>query len=166
MNTQLAISPDELKRAIKKFKIAALLQFTLPGIPSIYYGDEVGILGFEDPLNRAPYPYGRENFEILEFYKTLGKFRKRFKNDLSGIRRDGDNDGNAFPNVRFIYDPDLLIYKIANEKAEVVINNSKRSKNFKTQEACFDFLTGREFKSGENVVIERSEYFLLTKEPF
>jgi glycosidase len=157
---QPAISPDELKKAVKKLKIAALIQFTLPGIPSVYYGDEVGLLGFEDPLNRAPYPYGRENLEILEFYRTLGKFRKKYKNDLS----DACGEKNDGPSIRFCSGHELLIYKIANEKVEIVVNNSKKRRNFKMENRCFDFLTGREFQKGENVEIERLEGFLLTSE--
>jgi glycosidase len=157
---QPAISPNELKQAVKKLKIAALIQFTLPGIPSVYYGDEVGLLGFEDPLNRAPYPYGRENTEILEFYRTLGKFRKKYKKDLSDALKEG-NDGAG---ISFSADRELLIYKIANEKVEIVVNNSKKPMNFKIRDARFDFLTGKEFENGENIRIERLECLLLTTE--
>ncbi len=32
----------------------AVLRMTLPGVPTIYYGDEMGVEGFVDPTNRAP----------------------------------------------------------------------------------------------------------------
>ena len=55
------LSEEELKQAVKLLKIAVLLQMTLPGIPCIYYGDEAGMEGWEDPLNRRCYPWGNEN---------------------------------------------------------------------------------------------------------
>jgi len=53
--------------AIEKLKGAALVQMTMPGAPTIYYGDEVGLVGpvakdgsgvwQDDPYNRQPYPW-------------------------------------------------------------------------------------------------------------
>jgi glycosidase len=57
-------------------KIASAMQFTLPGVPSIYYGDEAGMQGYKDPFNRCCYPWGNENNELIEWYKKLGKIRK------------------------------------------------------------------------------------------
>ena len=57
-------------------KLAAMLAFSFPGSPTIFYGDEVGMQGFEDPLNRGTFPWGRENTELQAFYRTLGALRK------------------------------------------------------------------------------------------
>lgn len=63
--------PDsEYEKAKKKLYLASVLQFTLPGIPSIFYGDEAGLQGFDDPINRRPYPWGSEDEEILAHYKN------------------------------------------------------------------------------------------------
>lgn len=70
------LSENELQNGIPLLKIASLLQFTLPGVPCIYYGDEAGIEGFEDPFNRRCYPWGKENPEILSHYRFLSKMRK------------------------------------------------------------------------------------------
>ena len=40
-----------------KLKLVTLLQFTLPGAPSVYYGDEVGMAGGGDPDNRRTFPW-------------------------------------------------------------------------------------------------------------
>jgi cyclomaltodextrinase len=40
-------------------RLATLLQMTLPGAPSIYYGDEIGLTGELDPANRAAFPWGQ-----------------------------------------------------------------------------------------------------------
>lgn len=57
-------------------KAATAIQFTLPGVPSIYYGDEAGMQGYKDPFNRYCYPWDKENPEILNWYKKLGQIRK------------------------------------------------------------------------------------------
>lgn len=62
--------------AVDILKLAVAIQFTLPGVPCIFYGDEVGIAGGKDPYCRKCFPWGQENKEILRFYKQLGEFRK------------------------------------------------------------------------------------------
>lgn len=86
---------DEMKdKVLDLLKTAVFLQFSLPGIPSIYYGDEVGLEGFKDPYCRRGYPWGRENTQILEFYKTMGNLRannqEAYKADLEFVHwKDG-----------------------------------------------------------------------------
>ncbi|MGL5149757.1 MAG: glycoside hydrolase family 13 protein [Clostridium sp.] len=58
-----------------KLELAILLQMTLPGVPLIYYGDEVGLLGGKDPTNRKAYPWGKENNCIYKKYTTFLKLR-------------------------------------------------------------------------------------------
>ncbi|WMJ84687.1 glycoside hydrolase family 13 protein [Oscillospiraceae bacterium LTW-04] len=77
------LSKEEYETGKNRLKIAAFLQFTLPGIPSIYYGDEVGLTGFEDPFNRNCYPWGQEDYDLLSFFKTLSAFRKSHRDDFS-----------------------------------------------------------------------------------
>ncbi len=70
-----SLSREQYKRGVKLMKLASLIQYTLPGVPSLYYGDEVGMQGYCDPFNRACFPWGEENEELLEWYKQLGEFR-------------------------------------------------------------------------------------------
>ncbi len=70
------LSENERARARQLLLAAATLQYTLPGVPSLYYGDEAGLEGFGDPFCRGAYPWGKEDMEILDFYKTLGKIRR------------------------------------------------------------------------------------------
>lgn len=70
------LSDEQYARGTRLLKLAAAVQFTLPGVPCIYYGDEAGLAGGEDPFNRACFPWGSENGELLEYYKTLGRIRK------------------------------------------------------------------------------------------
>lgn len=70
------MNENELWHAKKLLYIAALLQYTLPGIPSLYYGDEAGMEGYGDPFCRGFYPWGREDKYLVDFYKQLGQFRR------------------------------------------------------------------------------------------
>lgn len=63
---------------------AIVFQMTWIGAPTIYYGDEVGLTGWTDPDNRRPFPWGREDKEILEFYKEMIKIHKRHKAFATG----------------------------------------------------------------------------------
>lgn len=65
-----------LKLAKKKLMILSTMQYFLLGNPCLYYGDEVGVQGYSDPHNRKTYPWGKEDMELLEFYRKLGKIRK------------------------------------------------------------------------------------------
>lgn len=86
--------PDsEYEKAKKKLYLASVLQFTLPGIPSIFYGDEAGLQGFDDPINRRPYPWGREDKEILAHYKKLGRIRRENRAVFSGGFNMRDENG-------------------------------------------------------------------------
>jgi len=69
------LTPEQRKAAKERLKLAALLQFTLPGAPSIYYGDEAGMEGGKDPFNRQCYPWGQEDPEILRYYRALCRLR-------------------------------------------------------------------------------------------
>lgn len=73
------LSPQQREKGLRRLRLAALMQFTLPGVPCIYYGDEAGLEGYRDPFNRACYPWGQENGELMEWYKMLGAVRKQYQ---------------------------------------------------------------------------------------
>ena len=72
------ITPQEYALGKELFKQAAILQFTLPGFPSLYYGDEAGLCGFADPWNRRTYPWGKEDRDLISFFQRLGQLRRRY----------------------------------------------------------------------------------------
>lgn len=82
--SQQKLSEYEYNQGIKRLKAAAVIQYTLPGVPSLFYGDEAGVEGYGDPFCRATYPWGKENEELLSFYKELGKIRKNCKAFIDG----------------------------------------------------------------------------------
>ncbi|MBR6005830.1 MAG: glycoside hydrolase family 13 protein, partial [Clostridia bacterium] len=63
------MTPEQWHIGMKKLRLASLMQFTLPGVPCIYYGDEAGVEGYRDPFNRTAFPWGKENMELLGWYE-------------------------------------------------------------------------------------------------
>ncbi len=68
-----------------RLHLAALMQFTLPGAPVIYYGDEVGMTGATDPDNRGTYPTDGGDRQLAAWYRELATTR-----DATPALRDGD----------------------------------------------------------------------------
>ncbi len=73
------LNAQRLERSKKLLYLTALLQYTLPGIPSLYYGDEAGVEGYGDPFCRSYYPWGKEDGYLKGFYRELGMFRRSSK---------------------------------------------------------------------------------------
>ena len=72
----MRMSESERNIAVSRLKIAAAIQFTVFGVPSVFYGDEAGLEGYHDPFCRRPYPWGREDLALLAYYRTLGRIRQ------------------------------------------------------------------------------------------
>jgi len=70
------LTGEQIATAKKRLKLAATLQFTLPGVPCVYYGDEAGMEGCADPFNRVCYPWGSEDRDLIEWYAALSKLRR------------------------------------------------------------------------------------------
>ena len=71
------LSRNQFDVARERLLAASFLQYTLPGSPSLYYGDEACMEGYRDPFNRRPYPWGHEDWEFMEHFKRLGALRKK-----------------------------------------------------------------------------------------
>ena len=69
------LSGDMKDMCKRKQRIAAVLQYTLYGVPCLFYGDEAGLEGFGDPFCRQCYPWGKEDRDLVEFYRQLGNLR-------------------------------------------------------------------------------------------
>jgi glycosidase len=67
--------PAVITRAKQRLLLAVLLQMSYPGAPTVYYGDEVGVTGGDDPYNRATYPWpdegGKPDLALREQFKRL-----------------------------------------------------------------------------------------------
>lgn len=70
------LSRNQFDVAWERLLMASFLQYTLPGSPSLYYGDETCMEGYRDPFNRRPYPWGRENEDFRNHFMRLGRLRQ------------------------------------------------------------------------------------------
>ena len=107
---------------VSVFRQAVIMQMTLQGAPTIYYGDEVGVCGWTDPDNRRSFPWGREDWNILEFHKYAINLHKRHKSLRYGslIPILGEKDLIAY--IRAVKDEQILVViYTGNEEIEVDI---------------------------------------------
>lgn len=86
-------------------RLMAAFQFIFPGVPMIYYGDEIGLEGGPDPDCRRPmiWDEARQNRGLLEFYRTLVRFRRRYP-WLNGGRYEtvlADDDAEVYAVRRY-----------------------------------------------------------------
>ena len=66
---------EGIDRAVMMSAVA--MQFTWPGSPTIYYGDEAGQTGWTDPDNRRTFPWGKEDHGLIAFHKTIIALHKQ-----------------------------------------------------------------------------------------
>lgn len=103
---------------IRCLKIIVALQFTIPGVPLIYYGDETGVTGGRDPDNRKSYPWENEDVDLIGFYKRIAQIR----NGQDALKK---GDFNIFDTEEDIFAFER-VYE--NERIVVVVNVSNAQK--------------------------------------
>ena len=143
------LSRIEKDTAIKKLKCAYTILATMPGIPTIFYGDEAGLEGYKDPFNRMPYPWGNENKSLVEHYKTLGEIRN-------------NNDVYVDGNFKVLHiDKDLLVFTRYNENSSfiTIVNNSDKHMNVVFDDCAIDLLNDNK----DNSFIIKSQSALIFK---
>ena len=141
------LSEAQYKRGIALLKIASAIQYTVYGVPSVFYGDEAGLEGYHDPFCRRPFPWGRENSELLEHYRALGRIR----NDYS-VFKDGDFEID-------MAEGDILVYsrKIENEHIKVLVNLGNADHPYEIDGEAVELLTNEAYdgfiKSGRAMIV-------------
>lgn len=123
--------------AIGKLKLATVLQYTLPGVPCVYYGDEAGMEGFEDPFNRRCYPWGAADREVLRHYRKLGRIRTAEQDALAeGVYRNLVASDGVFAFRR----------SGKNSELTVIVNAGAQPFAYEDGGDCVDLITGKPFK--------------------
>lgn len=152
--SQQKLSEHEYTNGVKRLKAAAVIQYTLPGVPSLFYGDEAGVQGFGDPFCRATYPWGHENQELISFYKDLGKVRKECKAFVDGDFYTVFADENSIAFTR----------NSKNSTAFIAVNRGNNPAcialpdEFKVYKKIF----GKQVNNGE-IVLNECEYCIIYK---
>lgn len=112
--TKAQLTAEQRAEAKRLLKLAVILQVTLPGMPCIYYGDEIGMEGYHDPFNRQPYPWGKEDASVLTFFKDAMALRTEYP-----MLRDAYYKGVLHDNGVFVFERFS-----ENERMRVVVNMS------------------------------------------
>ncbi len=148
------LSDYDYLKGISMMKMASLIQFTLPGVPSIYYGDEIGMQGMKDPFNRACMSWDHQNKELLLWYKRLGWIRRSSKAFAEGAFNRVFCDGAAIAYERYT-DSEAMLVAVNNSDEQVnIFVDSKWNSSY----CHFDF----DCKNGI-IILPPKRYTLLSK---
>lgn len=120
------LTDAEYGKGKSRLFLATCLQYFLPGLPTVYYGDEIGMQGFEDPINRRPFGFGGMDEEILAHYKKLGALRKKYRKSFTKIGKMQVFDG---------------IFML--ELAELTLFANPTEESIKLENEVVDCLTGK-----------------------
>ena len=63
-------------QGVRLLRLAYAMIFTLPGVPSIYYGDEVAMQGYLDPFNRAYFEWDSREYRVRPVLRRLAQYRR------------------------------------------------------------------------------------------
>lgn len=133
------LSHDQYEHGKKLLKCAMVLQYFLPGVPSIYYGDEAGLQGYGDPFNRRCYPWGNEDTELLEYVRNLGAIRSKCKDFHDGDFKIISCDCNHVSFMRYNADNSESILIVLNKSyCEInfnIVNEFGKYKNYEVIKA-------------------------------
>jgi glycosidase len=121
---KFTLDGDLYDRAKARLKFASTLQYVLPGVPCLYYGDEAGVYGYEDPLNRGTYPWGREDLDLVKHYQTIGALRKEYEDFFLGETTFENLSDFGFDLVRRC-DKGELRMKVKGDQATTLVNGQE-----------------------------------------
>ena len=114
------MDPEQRRRGKELLKLGAVLLFAFPGSPTVYYGDEAGMEGFEDPFNRRTFPWGREDPELLDWFTRLGHLRQESAALRRGDIRYRASDGPLLAFTRTCGEETVLAALNAGDQAAVL----------------------------------------------
>ena len=114
------LSPLARQLAVQRLKLISLVQMTFPGVPCIYYGDEVGLEGYPDPYNRGTYPWGKEDQEIRHWYQRILRLHAEYE-----VLQTGDFRS-------FYYEPDVYGFARVGDDEEIIILINRHLEETKT----------------------------------
>ena len=79
------IPGDRIDDALRRVLLAYAMLYTLPGVPCVYYGDEIGMQGYRDPFNRAYFDWNSTERRLRVPLTNLARLRRSC--DAGGSQR-------------------------------------------------------------------------------
>ncbi|TGE33262.1 bifunctional glycogen debranching protein GlgX/4-alpha-glucanotransferase [Desulfosporosinus sp. Sb-LF] len=114
------LPPIARQLAVQRLRMLSLVQMTFPGVPCIYYGDEAGVEGYADPYNRGTYPWGKEDRELMDWYRRILRLRAEYE-----VLKTGDFRP-------FYFEPDIYGFIRSGDKEEITILLNRHHEETKT----------------------------------
>ena len=133
---RLYLTDVQLEKGISLLKMAYVILATVPGLPTVFYGDEVGLEGYKDPFNRRPYPWKGGNKEIRDFYKKIGTIRTEEE-----VYKDGDFSLVHIDNERLVFSREK-----GKTKNYTIVNNSENEMKIMFSSASISLLENKKAK--------------------
>ena len=131
---------------VKRLFLAALFSMTYPGVPHIYYGDEVGLEGGKDPDNRRTFPWNWSESQkrrgIHDFYQTLAGFRNMYPALRTGDFQSVYSEDKTFAYLRRDWEDTFLIV-LHNEEKPETLHVDLGAAGIKSESRWRDLLRGR-----------------------
>ena len=109
--------------------LVAFLQFTYAGAPTIYYGDEIGMVGSDDPDDRRAFEWGQGSQELVEYYARLAAIRNSYSALRTGAVEMLDTGSSS---LMAYYRDEIL----------VIANNASTDKAYAVEGEYIDLVTG------------------------
>jgi glycosidase len=146
------LSEEERQEGIEKVKISACLQYTMPGIPCVYYGDENGMEGYGDPFCRKCFDWEHLNEDLIGFFAKLGEIRAKYRH----IFAEGEY-------VDVYHDDHLLIFSRVSQtdRCFVYVNNSSKIYNLTFDGTFCELLQEQIFTA--NLQVQPYSYGILVR---
>ncbi len=137
------LSPEMYEVGKARLKMAALFQMTYPGVPCIYYGDEIGMEGFKDPTNRRPYKWQGGDEELREYYRTIIKARNDHAALQTGELLSLTAEGDVLAFARVVRSGQDVFGADADSGAFITVFNRSRTESRTVTLDISDFADGQ-----------------------
>jgi glycosidase len=129
----------------------------LPGAPAVYYGDEIGLEGGEDPDCRQAFPWEKDKWDqdLHSFVRKLISLRKKYsllrRGSYQEILVEGERGGYAFAR------------RLGEENLLVLLNASETGRGFQVPISQLGWSEGRivrDLLQGQEFIVSGTELIL------